>query len=62
MFPANAIEASATVNIIGDNVLENDETIQLSIILSSLPECVILGNLNQTTITIMDSDCKLSIL
>jgi len=62
VFSANATEASATVNIISDNLLENDETIQLSIILSSLPERVILGKISKTTINIKDNNRKSLIL
>ena len=59
MFPATVTESSFIVNIFGDDILENDETIQLNIMISSLLKRVIVGNPSQSTITIIDNDCKL---
>ena len=58
MFPATVTENSFDVNILGDKILEHNETIQLNIMISSLPKRVIVGNPNQSTITIIDNDCK----
>ena len=60
MFPATVTESSFVVNIFGDGILENNETIQLNIMISSLLKRVILGNPSQSTITIIDNDCKLA--
>ena len=59
MFPATVTESSFAVNIFGDNILENDEMIQLNIMISSLPKRVIVGSSSQSTIIIIDNDCKL---
>ena len=53
---------SFDVNIRNDNLLEINETFKLRIYSSSLPNHVIVNNPNETTVTIMDADCKLLIL
>ena len=58
MFAAAVTKSSFGVNILGDDILEHNETIQLNIMMSSLPKRVIVGNPNQSTITIIDNDCK----
>ena len=45
-----------------DRLLEIDETFKLGIDSSSLPNNVIIASPNETTVTIMDDDCKLLIL
>ena len=59
MFPATVTESYFVVNIFDDDILENDETILLNIMISSLPKRVILGSDSETAITITDIDCKL---
>ena len=59
MFPATVTESSFIVIIFGDDMLENNETIRLNILFSLLPKHVIAGNPSQSTVTIMDNDCKL---
>ena len=59
-FPAGRTNASLTLTIIDDNVVEVNENFTLSIDQSSLPNNVAIGNHSQTTVTILDDDCKLS--
>ena len=40
-----------------DNILESNETFQLSINTSSLPNRVTVDNPNEITVTIVDNDC-----
>ena len=47
------------VNITNDRLLEINETFKLRINCSSLPNRVIVTSPNETTITIIDNDCKL---
>ena len=51
-------EASFTVTIMDDKILESNETFQLSINTSSLPNRVTVDNPNEVTMTIVDDDCK----
>ncbi|XP_065918913.1 sodium/calcium exchanger Calx-like [Dysidea avara] len=55
-FPAGMITASFNIPILDDNVLENDEQFQLSIIFNSLPDRVTISDPSQTTVTIRDDD------
>ena len=50
--------ASINVAIIDDNLVEGNESFTLSIASSSLPNNVTVGNLSQTTVTIVDNDCE----
>ena len=52
-------EISLDVTIRGDNILESNETFQLSINSSSLPNRVTVDNPSVVTVTIVDNDCKL---
>ena len=55
-------EVSFNVTIMDDNILESNETFQLSINSSSLPNRVTVDNPSVVTVTIVDNDCKLLIL
>ena len=50
---------SFDVNIMGDRLLEVNETFKLRINCSSLPSRVVVTSPNETTVTIIDDDCKL---
>ena len=52
-------EVSLNVTIINDVLLENNETFQLSINSSSLPNRVTVDNPSVATVTIVDNDSKL---
>ena len=56
IFTAGRTEASFSVPIIGDIVLERNEQFQLSIIPASLPDRVSVGNPSQATVTIRNDD------
>ena len=45
---------SFNITIINDNVLENNETFNFTIVGESLPNNVILGKISQTTVTIVN--------
>ena len=47
-----------TVSIYDDNILEGNETFNLSIGTSSLPSRVTIGNPGETMVTILDNDGK----
>ena len=53
---------SFAVYIINDRLLEINETFMLRINSSSLPNRVFINSPSETTVTIMDNDCKLLIL
>ena len=55
-------EVSFNVTIMDDNILESNETFQLSINSSSLPNRVTVDNPSVVTVTIVDNDRKLLIL
>ena len=55
-FPAGVIHVQFNVSIINDDILENIENFILNIDTFSLPNNVTVGNLNQTTIFIVDND------
>ena len=50
------ITASFSVSITDDKILENNETLDLTIISSSLPDKITVGNPGQATVTIVDDD------
>ena len=53
---AGAVNASFDVKINNDNLLEGNETFNLTINLSSLPDCVNHVNPYQATVIIVDDD------
>ena len=56
--PPNMTEVSFNVNITGDNLLENNETLKLSLSSSTLPDRVTVDP-SEVTVTIIDNDGKL---
>ena len=62
IFTAGNTEASFSIFIIGDTVLERNEQFQLSIIPSSLPDRVYVGNLSRATVTIRNDDGESSMV
>ena len=54
MFPAGETNVSFDVTITNDNVLENNETFNLTIVGESLPNNVTVGKISQTTVTIVN--------
>ena len=57
-FNGGVTNISFTVPVINDNILEADETFQLSINVLSLPNNVTVGGQGQTTVTILANDGK----
>ena len=57
--PANQTRFPFVIKIINDSVLEENESFTLIINARSLPNGFGLGNLNMTTVTIVDDDSKL---
>ena len=57
-FPAGSTRALLNISIIDDDIAESIENFTLFIDPSSLPSNVTMGDYNQTTITILDNDCK----
>ena len=55
----NLTKVSFNVNIVGDTLLESNETFLLTIISNELPNHVIINNPSGVTVTIVDDDCKL---
>ena len=55
-------EVSFDVTIMGDRVLESDETFQLIINSSLLPNRVTVDNPSEVTVTIVDNDRKLFLI
>ena len=56
-FPAGQTTATFDVPITDDDMLETDENFMLTIN-SSLSASVFVGNPGQTTVTIVDDECK----
>ena len=61
-FNVGVTNSSFNVMITDDNILENDETFNLNINTSSLPNAVTVGAPDQATVTIPANDGKYSIL
>ena len=57
-FDAEMTSVQFNVSINDDNIYEGNETFNLSINSSTLPNKVIVGNPGQTTVTIVDNDGK----
>ena len=57
-FNIGITRASFTVPVINDNILETNERFNLNINGSTLPESVVVGDLGQTTVTIVANDSK----
>ena len=57
-FPAGKTRASFNVKITDDTLVEKNEKFFLSIDQSLLPSDVIIGDHSQTTVTILDDECK----
>ena len=57
-FDAGIIHVSFIVPIINDNILETNERFNLNINGSTLPDSVTVGDLGQTTVTIVANDSK----
>ena len=55
-FAGGATEAQFDVMINDDNILEGNENFNLTIMASSLPSRVSIGNPAQATVTIVDND------
>ena len=56
IFPVGETHFLLNVTIVNDNILENNETFNLTINSSSLPGNVEVGNPGQATVTIRDDD------
>ena len=48
------------IPIIDDNILEENETFRVTINSDSLPLGLTLGSIYETTVTIVDDECKLN--
>ena len=57
-FSAGKTRKSFDVKITDDTLVEGNEKFFLSVDQSSLPSNVIISNHSQTTVTILDNDCK----
>ena len=57
-FDVGITRVSFTVPVINDDILENNERFNLNINGSTLPESVAVGDLGQTTVTIVANDSK----
>ena len=57
-FPAGVVESSFNVDIIDDTILERNETFELSINSSTLPNRVRANDPSKVIVTIMDNDGK----
>ena len=55
-FPAGVNSSQLNTLITDDNILEDDETFNLTINQSSLPDGVVVGDASQVTVTIVDDD------
>ena len=55
-FSAGVNSSQLNVLIIDDNILEDDETFNLTVSQSSLPDGVVVGDSSQVTVTIVDDD------
>ena len=58
IIPSGENDVTFSVSITDDNIREESETFDLIIDESSLPNGVASGNLNKTTVTIMDRDSE----
>ena len=58
-FPAGATSASFNVSVNNDYILEDNENFMLTINSLSLPNGITHGDLDQATVIIVDSACKL---
>ena len=58
-FPAGTTIVYLNIPIIDDNIVEDDENFTLTINSSSLPTNIVIGNVNEITVTIANDDCKL---
>ena len=56
MFSAGETIASFDVSVINDNILESDEQFILIIDPSSLPRSIVVGIIDNSTITILDGE------
>ena len=59
-FPANITTRLLDIPVCNDDVFEPDESFSISVVSNSSPDNVMGGNLSQTTIVIVDDDCKFS--
>ena len=57
-FLAGITDTSFDVLLINDKILEDNETFVLAINQFSLPNNITIHNISQTTVTILDDDCK----
>ena len=55
-FSAGVNSSQLNILITDDNILEDDETFNLTINQSSLPDGVVVGDPSQVTVTIVDDD------
>ena len=58
ILPAGEFRMEFNISITDDNILENDEEFNLTIISTSLPDRLLDGGIQQTTIFIADDDGK----
>ena len=56
--PAGSTKWKFNITILNDKILEANETFYVSILSSSLPDHVSTTNSSQTSVTIIDDDCK----
>ena len=56
--PKGEIIIPLNISIKPDDIVEENESFNLSIDVSSLPDDIRLGSPNITTVTIVDNDCK----
>ena len=54
-FLAGVTSVSLKITVVDDKIFESDENFHLNIC-NSLPDCVTVGDINQTTVTIKDND------
>lgn len=57
-FPAGSVRESFNVTIVDDNLLERDETFLLNIVPGTTPNGVIIGQPNNTEVTIVETTGK----
>ena len=53
-------KVTVDIPITDDHIIGDNKTFRVSINPDSLPSCVDLGSVNETTVTIVDDDCKCS--
>ena len=56
IIPAGQVDVSFNITIIDDNIFEEEEKFNLTINTSALPNNVAIGDLDHTTVTIVDND------